>query len=1322
MKTTPHLLSVCCLLLVFELTAQSDFHNVTSFGKTEGIFYTPTTVAEDNDGFLWLGTGRGLYRFDGVQAIEVDVFSDAGFPEKHIRRLAFDPDSSRLWICTNMGVLRYSLSTGRSEVVQLDSFFPPALKVGGQSEVAYRDRQGDWWVHAQLPGLIRFPADGSPPQHFESLTPTSNAFRSSTVIMVVQDLFQDSIIWGGTRLGLMHINKSSGATRHILFRESGNVSEDYADAMRFIYPHPNGKLYIGTWNGGLLEFDRQTESFRQYLLEPFDAYRLTNQVVTIFPRTENELWVTGAAHLYAFDMKKKEMRLVKKNAGIDFIDRQGRFWNLTREGLDIYHPDQNQFKRHYFPEENDFRVEQTLNFLETDGGRKILLGGKCRGGVLEYDRFLDRWTILPFSGKENKIVRGNILVQTPAGIVANDEHSLFVMRPGSRRFEELPLSIPGSAGELTGCTTADGSVFIVGAHGYFFWLRPGSTEMTTFAPGEVNEPYPGYFTELILSPADRFGRPWLRTAGGFSIFLPDENRFDHYPYREHTDRFFFNIRHFWPDDRGRVWCNSTNGIGWIDPLRPEEGLQQRFEASNGFVFSGIWYPKTDRDGRVWFISDRGLFCLDPETSLVLASGSYALQIHFLSSGELVVAAVKGFGILHPNNLKAATELPRPYLTWMKVFEEKRPLAGSVFHPEPIRLKPDENFISLGFSAQQYLQPHLVRFAYQLEGVDKEWVYPDPNNRSVSYSNLKGGDYTFRLKAVDFGGNETRSTFTLAIHIGTPWYLTTPAFGIYGLTFALLIWGMLRFQRRRLEWAAHLEAEKAEALRLKELDRFKSRFFTNITHEFRTPLTVILGLVQSLKNGKTAEPAQTIERNSRNLLDLVNQMLDLARLEAGRLKLDLIQADVMLFMRAQIESFHSLAEGKKQRLSFQARPGSFEMDFDTRHLRQVLANLVGNAIKFTPEYGDIDILALIREGEECDMLELTVSDTGIGIPEDQLPRIFDRFFQLDSETSSSGHGSGIGLALTQELVRLMGGTIAVKSTPGEGSIFTVSLPVRRQAPVAAWEHPAPVPPKNGSVPSGGGVRDFFDDMPLLLLVEDHPDLARYLSQLLKGKYNLMLASNGREAFEKALEIPPDIVLSDVMMPEMDGMELCRHLKNDIRTSHIPVILLTAKAAVEDKLAGLETGADAYLSKPFDQDELLAHLDNVLRVRQLLRAHFLQNTNLEPGLEPVARPQNAFLAQLRELIDRNLEDESFDMTRLSREMAMSRMQLHRKLTALTGQSASVFVRAHRLARARELLVSSNLTVSEVAYKVGFSDNSYFIKCFKEAYGTTPGAFKQ
>ncbi len=521
---------------------------------------------------------------------------------------------------------------------------------------------------------------------------------------------------------------------------------------------------------------------------------------------------------------------------------------------------------------------------------------------------------------------------------------------------------------------------------------------------------------------------------------------------------------------------------------------------------------------------------------------------------------------------------------------------------------------------------------------------------------------------------------------------------------------LALQQKELADEKHVLIEK-EARQLKELDQQKTLLYTNITHEFRTPLTVISGIADQIEDH--ASEKKMIRRNAQQLLDLVNQMLELNKIEAGQSTPDWKQRDIVPFLKYLSESYQHIARHEKKKFSAQYLVDTLWMDIDISMLGRILHNLFRNAFKFTSSGGQINVrLAKDSHGKNC---LITIEDTGMGIPPQKLDKIFDRFYQVDNSTTRTGKGTGIGLALAKELAELMGGAISVSSQIHRGSTFTVSLPIGQSAEIESWT--PPIASRSETFKRLTVRETKKEDAPLILIVEDHGDVHTYLQQLLTNQYRVLEADNGKSGLSMAFKEIPDLIISDIMMPEMDGYEFCQEVKADPRTSHIPVILLTAKSSQDDRLEGFREGADAYLIKPFDQRELFIRVEKLLESREKMREQY-QRYQMLPE-EQVK--ENHFLTKIRKHIEANLTNEHYQLNDLAETLHLGRTQIYRKLKALTGRTFTELVKDMKIHRAKELLANTDKSVTEVAFELGFKDSSYFSKMFKRATNYPPSEYR-
>ncbi len=863
---------------------------------------------------------------------------------------------------------------------------------------------------------------------------------------------------------------------------------------------------------------------------------------------------------------------------------------------------------------------------------------------------------------------------------------------------------------------------------------------------------------------DKAGIFWLGTEHGFARLAfandtapPDVKWFRNDP--SDTKSLNYNYVSWFMDDPfdpGYLWI-STKG-GGINRMQKSAGRFVHFTTRQGLPNDVVYGTLSDAEGNIWGSTNRGLFCMlakgrksDGESVIKVFSTSDGLQadefntnaFSRLPNGHLVFGGVNGINIFDPKKVLAASFTPQVFITGIQIgnkivnpSDQTGVLKETIEQTKLVTLSHLQDVITLEFSSLDFTAPQQNKYRYQLEGIDHEWV-ESGNRRSATYLHLPAGDYTFKVQGSNSQGIWSDHVAQLKIRVLPPWWHSWWAYVIYVLLIALAIREYLRFNVNKARLQSQLNYEQLEAKRVKELDTVKTQLYTNITHEFRTPLTVILGMAQQVieKPGDQFETRMDmIVRNGRSLLKMVNELLDLSKLETGKMHLQLSQGNVIHFLHYVTESFHSLAESQQKQLHFLTDLDRLFIEYDQEKVKQIVSNLLSNAIKFTPPKGNIYISVTENThlANDAALLTIKVKDTGIGIPEDQLQLVFDRFYQLDNSHTRKMEGTGIGLALTKELVKLMKGEVVVKSPPAgvpHGSEFTVTFPVKKVAPVAetiSQEFERHTAPATITDPHFRKASDAEPDLklPLILLVEDNADVVAYTASCLP-EFRLVVGKDGREGFDIAMETIPDLIITDVMMPLMDGFELVSKLRDSEKTSHIPIIMLTAKADINSKLEGLQLGADAYLEKPFNSDELQVRIRKLLEMRKNLQQYYLKRAGIDDPTyaKPVSdrisgHPvEDRFVKRVREIIEQNITDADFTVEKLSKLIFMSHSQLHRKLDALTGCSPSRFIRIIRLEKAKELLQDPANSIASVAMDCGYEDPGYFARIFKQEYGVPP-----
>lgn len=785
------------------------------------------------------------------------------------------------------------------------------------------------------------------------------------------------------------------------------------------------------------------------------------------------------------------------------------------------------------------------------------------------------------------------------------------------------------------------------------------------------------------------------------------------------------------DSSGMVWVATNLGLS---RLNPKNNSVKNFFIKDGLPDEIIMGLLFDGKESIWISHKKGITRMNTKTFGIqnfnvndgLQSNEFNQNACFKDSktGEMFFGGQNGLNSFFPENIKINKYKPQVVFTRLNVMNkvlqpgtkvnDRVILEKSLLCTNEITLTWWDRTFSIEFAALHYANPQGNKYKYKLEGIDKEWIFTDASMRTASYSQLPSGTHTFKVYGANSDGVWSDTPATLYIKILPPWWFSWWAIVIYIAIGGGIIFFVHKYIMSRIEFSKN-----------EEIHQSKLQFFTGISHEFRTPLTLIIDPLEKLISERLDKDTvkkyhNLMHRNAKQLLLLINQLLDFRKLESGHLSLNMQESDIIAFVKTAAASFESRAKDRNIHFVVQSSLNSLNTRFDMAKMNMVLNNLLSNAFKFTPNGGEI-VLNVAILNEENKTLVIKLSDTGMGISEEEQEKVFDIFYQSTSSVSQQ-EGSGIGLALTKELVELHGGEIILESKVGQGTTFTVFLPVSEEEDE----------PKNESFQQDFFVQeesrqmnsaqstDSSDNLPLLLIVDDNDDIRNYIALNFSKEYRIILATNGSEGFLLATETIPDLIISDVMMPVMNGLEFCSKLKSDERTSHIPVILLTARQSDESKLEGYETGADAYVTKPFNSTILQAQIKNLLEQRQRLRELFSKGSAIEIKKIAINITDEAFLNKVIQCIHENLEDEEFNIDALAELLNMSRSQFYRKIKALTNQSLLDFVTTIRMNKALEYLLSGGFNISETAFKVGYSMSSNFTRTFTRHFGVSPSKY--
>ncbi len=1350
------------ILMVFQqVSSQEKLLPVFHFNQLTTADGLPTNeirsnIVRDRQGFIWIGTVNGLVRYDGY-ACKVylnDPKDPASLSSTSVISLCYDKQG-RLWIGT--------WDTGLSLYDPVQDRFINFLPREGDSTwlqaktiaVIHEDRSGNIWLGTMCDGIVRINFDTSKEE--SSIDSIAKHIRFHTIFpggkrndICDIDEYEDSKIIAASLGGLFCIDSLNRIEAIPNLPRPFKSLLDTAITTCLFWETPE-KLWIGTPFQGLFVFDRKRDiilNFHKREKQP--GKPRDNPIHDIQLDGGGHMWIMTEAGLDLFDVSKGEyleylsvfgappptmMRMLLS------LDNTGTLWIAS--GQDgVYFLTNKSFRLPHYGLRDAERRPKEMETINKWSDGTYWIGTEGKVIQLHLATLNVVKTVDLFKGEKNKYDRLGVEDSY------DDENGrlwygtwglgIYKFEPASGRTTNLRYTkqLPDLIYKADICRSMTGA----GRSGLFIAAYNDGLMKLDTRENRFSR-VTGTSASHVMK--DNEGRIWIANErDGLFIFNPATGQTEqlvHEPNNPKSLSYNRTIQTY-QDPHGRIWAGSRDVIELWEPATkafkhyPNEGIKDGFYA---LPLGG------DASGRLWVSYFGGaLGILDPTTSVFTDFGyssgvcGYLMHMELLDDGRIMLVGSGGMNIVRPESLFAPLTPPPLVVTRMTVDDalQYSPLALSA--ASALQFEHNQNVIEFEFAAIKPGEGSLIEYRYKLDGLEKEWINPK-DKRYVRYPGLSPGAYVFRVKAISTRHEWQPQEISLAIFIAPPWWQTWWAYTLYGFAFLGMLYGGYRTRLRQVQLKQQVEMEHFQTEHLAEVDKLKSRFFSNISHEFRTPLTLILGPAEQMldqsKDGEVRQKSYLIKDNAKKLLGLVNQLLDFSRLESGVEKLQVSGGDIAQFLRRIVMSFESWAEKKSIVLTFQTDLDAMEGWFDANKLEKIVNNLMSNALKFTPEGGKIDVTLAVSGNdhgtplplaEEGLWVRLRVTDTGPGIAPEHLPHIFDRFYRVDDTHTTEG--TGIGLALVKELVQLHHGTIHADSAAGHGSTFTVVLPIGRSA--YASSEITKTPPQCGeherielvepsaevaATPAGKN----SEGKPIVLVVEDNADLREFIREFLEKDYAVREAGDGEAGYNTALEIVPDLIISDIMMSKMDGIKLCRTVKQDVRTSHVPVILLTARAGADSKVEGLETGADDYITKPFDARELIARVKNLIEQRRHLRQKFSAGTVLKPGEVAVTSLDDDLLKRVMTAVEKNIGDEDFDVDDLAEEAYLSRPHLNRKLQALTNLSPAEFIRYIRLQRARELLEKNAGNVTDIAYRVGFSSPSYFSSCFHERFGYPP-----
>ncbi|MEQ6119998.1 two-component regulator propeller domain-containing protein [Reichenbachiella sp. MALMAid0571] len=1343
---------------VFGQQYTADIQNLTvDHGLPDNSVYC---FYQDQMGFMWIGTHNGITRYDGHSFKQFPIKGNELETYPTIKIIG---DAQRLWIAT-MGAGLYQLNLQTHQLNQFPSESENTAYGNNVSDVFQTNDSSIWIATDQ--GVFRKKVSD---QYFQSIQLTHLGNNIGKTITQIVETDKDQIILASNKKALYSIKSSTVESN------SGTIEcEKMLTGQNFqyiIHDKKSHSTWMGVWNQGLFamdstgltnfrhqENDKSTLSSNQVTgialdqvgnvwvgtndrginlirqktelsqstiinyhtagrqhqyLKTADVFNsLTDYIIrSLFVDISGILWIgTQNNGLLKIQLKKEVFKYYAQNTYVDntLANRDVSYPGITKDGSlwigtwggGLHHltphessKEKPQYRR-FFPIEND---STSISFsrvfpVKEDSKENLWLG--TNGGGINFlskeEKYKDRPKFVRYqhnstqkNSLSNNIIR-SMLVDSKDRVWAGTDKGLNLLLPDSKSFE---IKFENFVIRALDEDVTRGIIWMgTNNNGLVSW-NPSLNESKEYKYSSIhdNEVPLLNILDLAVTPS---GKLWVGTVDGLFSFDPDTEKF--------------------------TYC--TGGAG-TSP-RQVESIQ------------------IDRHGRLWLGTwENGLFAYEPDknkfTNFRMTEGrisnSFTEGSSKGSDGSMYFGSRNGFYGFHPDSVLLDEMLPKVLITEIFAGEKRIPESEiyqlNTRQPKPVVFDYDDEIISIFFSGLSFSLNDPIRYAYNLSGIDKQWNNTNVGEQHITYSNLSPGRYIFSVKSVHHSNVGEPAKITIIIN--PPWWRTWWSYTLFSVLFAFVVFKIRQYRQAKRQEEKDNFRKKIEREKEERLQQIKLEFFTNVSHEIKTPLTLIKAPVENMLNSdqlspKNKEYAALIKSNTERLMRLTNQLLDYRKVSLSQMPVKNELIDVVDAIQKVCQLFGELANKNEVNFIFQSELSSLMVSLDNEKLESIIFNLLTNAFKHTPKEGRVEVLFTLPENKQ---LQIEVRDTGSGIPKDKIDQIFNLFYTENDQNNTIQKGTGIGLALVKELTSLMQGQVRVVSEESSGTSFFVSFDI---------------PTKSGNTPpkyielnrttkrkkvlvSDRKDKSNGKQLPLLLITEDDPEMNNYIAMQFSDTYQIIQAYNGKQALELLSDKYPELVITDLMMPEMDGIEFCTKIKSDLETSHIPVVMLTAKGQDEEKLQGLKTGADAYLTKPFSPELLKVTIANLIKSRKLLQDKYSKSIQVEPSGITITPVDEKFIQDVLNTVDLHLADSSFTVEQLAREIGSSVPQLYRKVKAITGLGPNECIRDLRLKRAALLLKESGLSISEISYKVGFGNPKYFSRCFSQQFGCSPREFK-
>ncbi|MEZ7499214.1 two-component regulator propeller domain-containing protein [Flavobacterium sp. Arc3] len=1342
------------------------------------------TIIQDHYGFIWMGTnGGGLNRFDGINYTSyTKSLDDSNSLSNNTIHCSYKDTKNRLWFGSDGGLNLYNREKDQFKRISLSEFKVSKTKVSVRSLMG--DHNGNLFVGTFELGLFKinlatFKVEKIVSQEHHNATP-----------LTIHSLQSDSNgkIYAGTDKGLKEFDPKTNSLKFSKFKTEEGIEIINDPIQKLLIA--NNNLWVGTMSTGLFKINSINNKKNQ--LVTIKHFLLTkNRFMSIINLSDGTLMCgienDGLIHINDngsvinhYTSKKTDAKgLLCNSIWSLFLDHNERIWvGYHNAGVAIYDKLNDKFKdiESLYNDSNSLQIGSVTSIVKDPLGNFWI--GLDGGGIDVLNPKLNKFTHINsaeskvFSGLTNDYIEA-LFVDSNQNIWAGSwGNGLYVLKKGSKKF--INYTIKNTNGDLGSnyifsiTEDLDGTI----------WFSSWDKGLNSYNPDthkfvhHKSEPFvksgiSDSFSRKVL--VDKQGNIWLTTTdkglfkikklidGSFSIvsmaFRMSE-KFNNYATANH-------ILSLYESSDGSIWI-GTRGAG-LCKYNPNTDKFTWYNKQKGLEAINITGIIEDLKGNIWLSTNSGITKFNSATSRFttftkddgLLSNDFNTNATFRdNNGTIYFGNYLGIDYFDPSNISVNAILPSLYLTDFKLFNQSvladqkdSPLTSVIGETKNLTLNHTQSVFTIEYTGINYTRPELNQYAYYLEGLEDSWNYVG-SLKSATYTNLEPGNYTFKLKVANSDGKWTETPLTLKITVLPPWWKSNMAWFSY---FVLLVFGGYHFNRfmlNRLDRKKTLILEQSKRLQEKALNEQKFQFFTNISHEFRTPLTLIMNpIIDIIRDDSLNLPARIREKhniiykNTDRLYRLINELLDFRKLELNKTRVSATQFNLVDFTKDVASYFKEEAITNNIDLNIDADVMDIPVWGDEKMLEKIIFNILSNAIKTTPKGGTINIdlqatdklfiLPLVSNTEPIKVVEISISDTGVGIDQEEVEKIFERFYQAKNLNNGYYGGTGIGLEVVREFVNLHKGKIEVESEVGKGSKFKIILPAGKshfnESEIATEKGeqqfknenftPTNAPIENEKTSTENQSSNKYT----LLIVEDNAELRDYLQNELGNDYKVLTAENGKKGLEIAKELLPDIIVTDVIMPEMNGFDFCKNIKTDIRTSHIPLLMLTAKTTIDDRMEGIELGADAYMAKPFDMRLLRLRLKQLITSRQLIFNKYFSLITEVPANINTTSLDKEFIEKVLSFINDNIGNPDLNVEILASQLNLSKSQFYRKIKALTNQTANEFLRNIRLQKAKQIIEKGNTNISEVCYEIGFSSPSYFTKCFKSHFGLLPSEVK-